>query len=358
VIIFGLNVIVVVNSIVMCRKCQVDNCSCNSVISKSGEKGDRGTQGFSAYQIAVANGFVGTETEWLASLAGGTFLALSDTPNTYEGQAGRVPTVNEDEDGLDFTVLPVELTTDELAAINGANTPNALNVFATINDVPTLVSELTNDSGFITSAPNIYNTDDSLTGNREVDTATYTLKFKYDASNDLTYSQNFTTQRTASGSFGGYIAHNDNGNQAKVALRAGSSGVGFLDSKDRLIINANWDGNSGSTSGYSGGSVNSIVIGNVFSNGNVGFGWNPNVGIPYRVTVDGTLACISPSASSLDVAFRVRNFGSTLDLFYVKGNGVQNYVTPVYIDNAAALVGGLVVGDQYKTATGIRMEVY
>jgi hypothetical protein len=161
----------------MCRKCQVDNCSCNSVISKSGEKGDRGPQGFSAYQIAVANGFVGTEEEWLASLAGGTFLALSDTPNSYVGQSGRVPTVNLAEDGLDFTVLPVELTTDELAAINGANTPNALNVFATIGDLPTLVSELTNDSGFITSAPNFANTDLTFTGNRTHNIGVFTLSF-------------------------------------------------------------------------------------------------------------------------------------------------------------------------------------
>lgn len=32
--------------------------------------GGRGVDGLSAYQIAVANGFVGTELEWLASLKG------------------------------------------------------------------------------------------------------------------------------------------------------------------------------------------------------------------------------------------------------------------------------------------------
>lgn len=31
--------------------------------------------GKSAYQIAVDNGFVGTESEWLASLAGGEFIS-------------------------------------------------------------------------------------------------------------------------------------------------------------------------------------------------------------------------------------------------------------------------------------------
>lgn len=35
-----------------------------------GEKGDKGDEGFSAYEVAVAGGFVGTEAEWLASLKG------------------------------------------------------------------------------------------------------------------------------------------------------------------------------------------------------------------------------------------------------------------------------------------------
>lgn len=36
----------------------------------SGEQGPAGADGKSAYQIAVSNGFVGTETAWLASLKG------------------------------------------------------------------------------------------------------------------------------------------------------------------------------------------------------------------------------------------------------------------------------------------------
>jgi hypothetical protein len=35
-----------------------------------GEKGDKGDPGDSAYEVAVANGFTGTEAEWLASLVG------------------------------------------------------------------------------------------------------------------------------------------------------------------------------------------------------------------------------------------------------------------------------------------------
>ena len=54
-------------------------------------------------------------------------------------------------------------------------------------------------------------------------------------------------------------------------------------------------------------------------------------------------------------AFRLANNTVT---FRIKSTGVLNYVTPVYADNTAALAGGLVAGDQYKTSTGVRMEVY
>lgn len=40
------------------------------VIGSPGEDGEDGADGLSAYQIAVANGFVGTESEWLDSLKG------------------------------------------------------------------------------------------------------------------------------------------------------------------------------------------------------------------------------------------------------------------------------------------------
>lgn len=40
------------------------------VESKKGVKGEKGSTGDSAYAVAVANGFVGTETQWLASLQG------------------------------------------------------------------------------------------------------------------------------------------------------------------------------------------------------------------------------------------------------------------------------------------------
>lgn len=42
----------------------------SNLISTASLKGDKGDRGFSAYEIAVQNGFAGTEAQWLASLKG------------------------------------------------------------------------------------------------------------------------------------------------------------------------------------------------------------------------------------------------------------------------------------------------
>lgn len=51
-----------------------------------------GLSGESAYQIAVDNGFVGTEAEWLESLKGSANLTEED----YEKIAEKVPSVDAD----------------------------------------------------------------------------------------------------------------------------------------------------------------------------------------------------------------------------------------------------------------------
>ena len=56
-----------------------------------GEDGDNGSDGKSAYEIAVQNGFIGTEAEWLESLKGEeghnivsvTELPENPEPNTW-----------------------------------------------------------------------------------------------------------------------------------------------------------------------------------------------------------------------------------------------------------------------------------
>lgn len=48
-----------------------------------GEKGDNGADGKSAYEVAVANGYTGTQAQWLASLKG------ADGANGKDGSAGK-----------------------------------------------------------------------------------------------------------------------------------------------------------------------------------------------------------------------------------------------------------------------------
>lgn len=51
----------------------------SSVPGPKGEKGDTGPQGLSAYEVAVANGFTGTESSWLSDLQGPSAYELAVT---------------------------------------------------------------------------------------------------------------------------------------------------------------------------------------------------------------------------------------------------------------------------------------
>lgn len=71
----------------------------NGVDGQNGADGADGADGQSAYDIAVANGFVGTETDWLASLVGATGAAGADGVDginafTYTNQAYTQPADN------------------------------------------------------------------------------------------------------------------------------------------------------------------------------------------------------------------------------------------------------------------------
>lgn len=56
--------------------------------AREGGSGPAGPEGESAYQIAVANGFIGTEAQWLASLVGPAGPA-STTPGPAGGDGRR-----------------------------------------------------------------------------------------------------------------------------------------------------------------------------------------------------------------------------------------------------------------------------
>jgi hypothetical protein len=92
---------------------------------KDGEDGAGGGRGKSAYQIALANGFVGTEAEWLDSLHGADGTGSGTSTDTIEAiadgtinghravrvsGAGRVALANSDDPLTAGTVIGVSLT--------------------------------------------------------------------------------------------------------------------------------------------------------------------------------------------------------------------------------------------------------
>lgn len=87
--------------------------------SGSGGSGTPGKDGKSAYEIAVENGFEGTEEEWLASLKG------SDGQNGQDGEDGFSPTVAENNDNseslykLDISTKNSTFTTPNLIGKEG-----------------------------------------------------------------------------------------------------------------------------------------------------------------------------------------------------------------------------------------------
>lgn len=102
----------------------------------SGAKGERGENGKSAYEIAVANGFVGDETQWLASLKGRDGSPGRDGRNglsAYEladgellfGSVGKwVASLKgaKGDDGKSATVTIGTVTTGETASVTNTGT--------------------------------------------------------------------------------------------------------------------------------------------------------------------------------------------------------------------------------------------
>lgn len=144
--------------------------------------GAQGIQGLSAYQVAVQEGFVGTAEEWLQSLKGDKGdqgekgepgesyslpIASSDTLGGIKVGAGLE--INPDTGVLSATGGG---TADVVDWANITSKPDFKTVATTgsYNDlidkptIPTKTSELTNDSGFITSIPEEYVTETELAG--------------------------------------------------------------------------------------------------------------------------------------------------------------------------------------------------
>ena len=99
-------------------------------------KGENGIDGKSAYQLAVNNGFVGTEAEWITSLKGETGPIGPAGPQGETGATGPIgPRGERGEVGPKGDSY--QITESDYAAIAG------------MISVPSKTSELTNDSNFV-----------------------------------------------------------------------------------------------------------------------------------------------------------------------------------------------------------------
>ena len=67
-------------------------------------KGERGIQGYSAYEIAVRNGYEGTEQEWLLSLKGEPGSAYDDSAlnNRITALENTIGNLNDSLEGVLF----------------------------------------------------------------------------------------------------------------------------------------------------------------------------------------------------------------------------------------------------------------
>ena len=144
----------------------------------NGLDGTNGQDGKSAYEIAVDNGFVGTEAEWLESLKGqdGQDGIVMDAPSdgklygrmnanwvevTGSGGGGGIPEAPADSKAY---ARKDNAWVETVEAVNVYTKTEANETFLPKTTViPTKTSELTNDSGFITSIPDEYVTNTEMT---------------------------------------------------------------------------------------------------------------------------------------------------------------------------------------------------
>ena len=104
--------------------------------------------GLSAYQVAIENGFVGTEAEWLASLKGDTgSITVGDAKDLTVSftEAGTRTTINSGETtSILFGKIKKWYTDLKAIAFSGSYTD-----LSNTPAIPTKTSDLTNDSSFV-----------------------------------------------------------------------------------------------------------------------------------------------------------------------------------------------------------------
>lgn len=107
-----------------------------------GPQGLRGPDGLSAYEVAVSNGFVGTEAQWLASLKGADGLDGTDGTNGAQGPQGP-----QGPQGIAGVGVPPGGNTGQLLSKNSANDYDLVwaTVSASVPDGSVTLAKLASD---------------------------------------------------------------------------------------------------------------------------------------------------------------------------------------------------------------------
>ena len=117
---------------------------------KPGRDGKDGCNGLSAYEIAIKQGFEGTEKEWIEHITNnggknysGQIAAIRGKLNELEGK-----TIPDDV----LTQASILKTIEECEQCQGESVPAANLLATTYNSIPRTVSELENDEGYATQS--------------------------------------------------------------------------------------------------------------------------------------------------------------------------------------------------------------
>lgn len=321
-------------------------------------QGPQGPQGFSAYQIAVFDGFVGTEEEWLASLVGpgvpvggtaGQILAKINSTN-YNTQwinppslTGYVPYIGATQ-ALNLGAF--SLTANSIIKNGGTSSQYLMADGSTSLGfvLPSLNSGSVLFSNGTTIAQDNSNFFWDDTNNRlGIGTATPafrldvngTSRIQGDLNIGLTGANSNLNFPNTTGSFANGFQSIFSGNALRMFV--GSAFV-QLDGSASIALNGNT-----TVSGING---NPALIINQTNNAwttltdlrgqNVTrfrFLTNGNLLIGTTTDNNGRLQIAAPGAASTDIALRIRNSGDTADLMNFAGNGFMGIgvATPAYL---------------------------
>lgn len=172
-----------------------------------------GTRGYSAYEIAVQQGFVGDEDAWLASIVGETGPEGPEGPIGNPGPTGATPSIRVG------TVTTVQPTTPASVSITGTPEVPILNF-----NIPQGVKGEAGSTDYSTLDNRPYINNVLLNGNLSLDTLGIQPKGDYANSSDIPDVSNFV-------SFNDYAQSNKGG---VVKLANGfnlSSGLTMCDTK-------------------------------------------------------------------------------------------------------------------------------